>query len=135
MKKRRSSEKSSWLPVVRALVIGTVCGALLCGILLTLCSIGFVSAKHIPQGLLQPIVIAISVLSSFLAGYIAAKVSHEKGLLFGSLCGLILFLLFLIAGFVAQEEITMGLFTKLVIMVCSGAIGGLLSVSRKSKRK
>ena len=128
MKMTRSNKNSTVLGAVRAVVIGAVCGAVLCAGLLALFAFGFVKASYIPQFAINPIIIAVSAFSAFAAGFFAAKVSKKNGLLFGAISGLLLFVLFLLAPVLTT-------LTRLAVMVLAGAIGGLLSVSKKSKIK
>ncbi|MVB12958.1 hypothetical protein CAFE_37110 [Caprobacter fermentans] len=125
------------LDAVRAIVIGSVAGAFLCAVFLGVLALAFVSAESIPQGLLSPLVIAVSVLSAFAAGYIAAKISKKRGLLFGAAAGMLLFALFLFSGLAisnkATEPAQSGV--RLLVMVLSGSVGGVLSVSKKTKPK
>lgn len=130
--------KKPVLDAVRAIVIGSVVGAVVGIVLLGAFSMAFVSAESIPRGILSPLVIAISVLSAFAAGYIAARISKQRGLLFGTAAGMLLFAMFLFAGIavsnkVSAEPTQTGV--RLIVMVLSGAIGGILAVSRKSKGK
>ncbi|WP_050698126.1 TIGR04086 family membrane protein [Anaeromassilibacillus senegalensis] len=136
MKTTRSSKNNAVLGALRSIVIGSVVGAVLCAVLLAACAFGFVQAKHIPQFAIDPIIIAVSALSSFVAGYIAARMSKKNGLVLGALSGLFLFLLFLLAGVIAlHEAFILSTLTRLAVMVLGGAIGGLIAVSKKSKIK
>lgn len=136
MKMTRPNKNRSVLGAVRSVVIGAVCGAVLCAALLAAFAFGFVKTGYIPQFAINPIVIAVSALSAFAAGFFAAKVSGKNGLLFGALSGLLLFALFLLAGVaVFQGAPVMTTLTRFAVMVLAGAIGGLLSVSKKSKIK
>lgn len=125
------------LKAIRAIVIGSVAGAALCAVLLGILSLVFVSAENIPQGILSPVVIAISVLSAFLAGFTAAKLARKRGLLFGAAAGLLLFALFLVSGVAASNKAmdpsVPGI--RLLVMFLAGAIGGLVAVSGRSSRK
>ena len=80
MKMTRSNKNSTVLGAVRAVVIGAVCGAVLCAGLLALFAFGFVKASYIPQFAINPIIIAVSAFSAFAAGFFAAKVSKKNGL-------------------------------------------------------
>ena len=124
------------LKAIRAVVLGSVAGAALCAVLLAILSLAFVSAENIPQGLLSPLVIAVSVLSAFLAGFTAAKLSRRRGLLFGAAAGLLLFALFLLSGLAvsnkAADPAVPGI--RLLVMLLSGAIGGLAAVSGRSRK-
>ena len=54
MKMTRSNKNSTVLGAVRAVVIGAVCGAVLCAGLLALFAFGFVKASYIPQFAINP---------------------------------------------------------------------------------
>jgi putative membrane protein (TIGR04086 family) len=138
-KSSKSIGQKPLLDAIRAIVIGSVAGALICAVFLGILALVFVSAERIPQGLLTPLVIAVSVLSAFAAGYITVKISKKRGLLLGAAAGIVLFALFLFSGLAvsnkASEPAQSGI--RLLVMALSGSIGGILSVSgrRKSKRK
>ena len=135
--------KSSKLPngnpaieALRAVVVGTVSGAVLCAVLLVVCSLAFVSSENIPQGFLTPFVIALSMISAFFSGFITVKISHKRGLFYGLLSGIFLFALFLVAGLLSEHEAASAASgTRLLVMALAGAIGGLTAVNRKSKLK
>lgn len=125
------------LAAVRAVVVGALSGAVLCAVLLALCTLAFVSSENVPHGFLQPFVICISVLSSFFAGYVTARLLKQRGLIFGMVSGLLLFLLFFLSGLVLSQNacVASEVTIRLLTMVISGGLGGLLAVSRKSRRK
>jgi len=137
MKSSKSIRQKPVLDSIRAIVIGSVAGALICAVFLGVSALVFVSAESIPRGFLSPLVIAVSVLSAFAAGYIAARISKKRGMLFGAASGILLFALFLFSGLAvsnkAVEPAQSGI--RLLVMVLSGAIGGVLAVSKKSKPK
>jgi len=121
---------------LRSIVIGSVAGAALCAVLLGVFALAFVSAGHIPQGFISPLVIGLSALSAFTAGLITVKISHERGLAYGMLSGLLLFVLFLVSGLIASREaVSPASGMRMLVMALSGALGGLLAVSKKSKIK
>lgn len=136
MKKSKSGGENTVLSAVRAVVIGAVCGAVLCALLLCLCAFAFVSSRLFPQGVIFPLTLIISALGSLLSGIVTAKLQRKRGLLFGALAGLLLFLLFLLAGLLSfQEVLGAAAGTRVLVMVLCGAIGGLLVVNRKTKVK
>ena len=64
------------------------------------------------------------------------KLSRQRGLLYGSIAGLVLFFLFLISNLsIRYPSFSWVAFTRMGVMILSGAIGGLLAVSKKRKRK
>ena len=139
MKGSKSSKSLSGKPVLealRAVVIGTVVGAILCAVLLGVCSLVFVSSENIPQNVLAPFVIALSVVSAFFAGFVSAKISRKRGLFYGLLSGILLFALFLAAGLIAEHEaVSAASGTRLLVMALAGSIGGLVAVNKKAKIK
>lgn len=136
MKGKKHTADNPILEAIRAIVIGSVVGALFSAILLGLAALGFVSAGNISHNVISPMMLALSVLGALTAGFVTAKVSHKRGLAYGAISGLLLFILYLIAGLVASNEpvsFTAGM--RMIVMILSGAIGGLLGVNRKSKVK
>jgi len=57
-------------------------------------------------------------------------------LAYGTLSGLLLFVLFLVSGLIASHEaVSAASGMRMLVMALSGAVGGLLAVSKKSKIK
>lgn len=135
----KSSRHLSGNPVMeslRAILIGAVTGAAVCAALLGASALAFVSAGHIPQGLISSLVIAFSVISSFMAGFVCAKISKKMGLILGGLTGMLLFALFLVSGLIASREpLSMAAGIRMLVMTLGGALGGIFGVSRRSKIK
>ena len=138
-KTRRERRERAENPVVnflRPIVIGAVVGAAVCMVLLIGLSFALVVAKRMPQGVIPPITVFISALGALFAGYVAAKISRERGLLYGACAALLLFLLLFLAGLaITQESMSAFMATKGLIMVLIGAIAGIWAVNRRSKRK
>lgn len=136
MKKTRDNFENPVLNALRPIVIGSVVGAAACMILLICFAFALVMAKHMPQSALQPLTVFVAALGAFFSGYTAAKISKERGLLYGGCAALLLFLLLFAAGLtVAEERMTAVMITKGLIMVITGAIAGILAVNKKSRRK
>lgn len=75
-------------------------------------------------------------ISSAISGYICAKKIKVKGLLYGSVCGLIIFLILkTIALIINPSSITIITLIHLVIIVLFGCIGGIWGVNSTNKRK
>ena len=120
---------------VRAVAIGTLAGAFLCAALMAACAAGFSASGRLPQQMIYAVTLAIIAISSFFSGFVAAKLARERGLLLGGLSALLLAIIFLLCGLlILKQVLTANAATKLLIMVISGAIGGILSVNRKGKR-
>ena len=136
MKKAKDRSETIMIRSVRAVVFGGVAGAILCTVFLIFCAFILSAASQMPQTILPTLTLAISAISAFLAGIVAARISGENGLLCGALSGFLLFLLIALSGFaVAQEPLSASLLTKGAVMVICGAIGGVLAVNRRVKVK
>ena len=93
------------------------------------------SRWELPFSLLNPLVTAALVLGGGSAGFSVARMLRENGLLLGGLCGAVLFLLLAMASAWSQSAFGMPALIKLVICTVSGAIGGVLGVNLRKKRK
>lgn len=136
MKNNRISAQNPIITSLRAMVAGTVTGAAICAALFALSALAFVSSKNVPQSFLSPFVIVVCTVSSFGGGFITAKISRKRGLIFGMLTGLLLFLLFLISGvLVSANNFTVLCWVRLALMLLASAFGGFLAVNKASRHK
>ena len=115
--------------VVRPVVIGTVAGAGCCLLILLLMA-AIMASSDIPKAAVTPMAVAAAAIGAFVSGIIAARISRERGLLLGAVCGLLLYLLVMIAGFAILREIR-GAYAvvKLAVMIGCAALGGVLGVN------
>ncbi len=135
MKGSNASGQKTTLVMVRAIIVGAVVGALICALMLAVCSLAFVSAENIPHDFLPAFLLAVTIVSSFFAGFVTAKIAKQKGLLCGAAAGILLFLLFLISNVAMSQNGGGEIFMRLLLMVLSGGIGGLVAVNGKARRK
>lgn len=91
--------------------------------------------KDVPFMLLNPFSTGLLMLGSFLSGYLAARRIRERGMMVGALCGLMIFALLMLASFMSRFDVGLAALIKLVISVVSGAIGGIIGVNARLKRK
>lgn len=122
---------------VRAVLIGAVCGTILCTILLLLFSLVFVKLGNMPEGATTPCAIALSCIAALTAGFAAAKITHSKGLLVGLAAAGVLFIVMLAVG-LGNMSGTPSLFSVLLrlgLMLAGGAVGGIFGVNRRQRRK
>ena len=92
--------------------------------------------KDLGDSLLVSVACVIIALCAFLGGYIAARISKEKGLLIGGGVGLLCFFLVAIFGalFTQTGFGTIG-FVKLLLCLLPAGLGGFFGVNRKKRRK
>ena len=91
--------------------------------------------KDVPFVLLNPFSAGLLMLGSFISGYLAARRIRERGMMVGALCGLMIFLMLMLASFMNKFDVGLIALLKLIIAVVSGAIGGIIGVNAKFKRK
>lgn len=88
----------------------------------------------LPYDLIVWITVAVSTISTFVGGYITARITKINGLLSGALCGIIMFVILTIAGLCMTEEtLTYITLVKLVAFTISGGLGGIKGVNKKEK--
>ena len=129
--KSRSEDTVMVKKILRPVLVGACMGAVVCLLLLLLMA-AVIAAVDVPKAAITPLAVVASAVGAFVGGIVAAKIAKEKGLLFGAACGLILFVLVLVAGFAVLKEVR-GSFAvaKLFILIGCGAIGGILGVNSR----
>lgn len=136
MSQSRSKPESGFERLyLRPVIWGVVCSVAVCVLLLLLLS-GVVTLRDVPVRLIDPMMVAVLFFASFAGGYLAARMTREKGLLMGLSCSGAFFLLLLAAGL----PLTGGRFTtllpvKLFGMLLFGAVGGILGVNLRVRHK
>lgn len=122
---------------VRAILIGAAVGAVLCTILLLICAFVFVKMGSMPEGATAPCAIALSCVAALTAGFTAAKITHNKGLLVGLAAAGILFLVMMTVGLnnMAETPSLFSAFLRLGLMLTGGAVGGIFGVNKRQRRK
>jgi putative membrane protein (TIGR04086 family) len=119
--------------ILRPLITGVVAGALCCVLVLVVMA-AIMAAKDIPKVAVTPMAVVAAAFGAFMGGVVAAKISKEKGLLYGAGCGLLLFLLVMIAGFAVLRDVRGTLLiVKLAVLVGCGAVGGIVGVNIKRR--
>ncbi len=118
---------------VRPVLVGVGVGLLVCFGLLMLMAM-LVQAVDVPRTAILPLAIAAAAVGAFVAGLVAAAMARRHGLLMGVVCGLVLFLLILLAGVSRYAGVggTTALL-KLAVLVLAGGVGGVLGVNLRKK--
>lgn len=134
MKSVRMITMKPGMMLLRSLMIGIVSGAAICTVLLLISAAVIQTSGKLPQDFLQPLIMIICGVSAFFSGCLAAKISHKRGLLLGACCGFLLFLLCLIGGVANAHDVTgMSSFTRMLVMVLAGSLGGYLAMCHHPK--
>ncbi len=120
----------SWL---RPVLVGVAVGLIGCIGLLMLMAL-VVQSVDVPRAAILPLAIGAAAIGAFLAGLTAAAIAKQKGLLLGAVCGLVLWLLILLAGVARYTGVSgEGAVLKLAALVLSGGIGGVLGVNLRKR--
>lgn len=123
--------KSAQKNILKSTIIGIICGAVFCVALMFLSSFLIVKAGGISQSYIYPIITFYTALSALSAGFVSGKFAGKNGLLVGAASGMGLFFLILVGSFiVVKGAMTISTLTKLITVVISGALGGVLGVNK-----
>lgn len=134
MKKSSAAQGArSVLDNYRVVAIACVAGLVIMSLTLLLAAF-VISSVDVPQSAISPIAIAAAVLGSFGAGFICTRMTKGGGLLYGLICGLVIFVLATICE-VSFLNGSLGILAlyKLIISVTAAMIGGVMGVNRRRK--
>lgn len=124
------------LKVFRAVLIGMLVGLVLCSIMIVVLSLVLVKIGQMPTNSVFVALQAISAVSAFLGSCISVRICKSRGLMVGLLTALAMFaVIFMVGLSMSVEPVSMLSLTKLIAMLCAGAIGGVVSVNKKQRVK
>lgn len=130
----RSRQEDSTMVIkwLRPILIGTIAGAICCLILLMLFA-AILTMQDI-QTAVTPMAVIAAAIGAFIGGFVGARSVGSRGLIFGAACGVLLYLVVMIAGFAMLKDIR-GWYAllKFVIMTVSAAIGGVIGVNTRKR--
>ena len=119
--------------IVRPALIGTAIGIVSCVLLLLLAATVMASFQLSPSAA-TPIALSLLAVSSLIAGFSAARIARERGLLYGIGCGMVLFVITALAGLGVESGASgVPFFWKLTLTVGCGALGGIVGVNLKRR--
>ncbi len=131
--KARNEDTAMVKRFVRPVLVGALVGALSCLVMLLVMA-AVMAAVDVPKVAVTPLAIAAGAFGAFISGLVGARIAKEKGWLFGAACGLLLFVMVLIAGFAVLKDVRgASLAAKLATMVICGAIGGIIGVNTRKR--
>lgn len=121
--------------LVKPVVTSIVVGGIVCTILLLLLSV-LLSARNIPQSLINPMAVFAISLGALSAGFCCAKILRRAGLALGALSGGAFCIVVMLASLGVSDNgfgLT-ALFKVVFIMICA-MIGGVMGVNTRSRRR
>ena len=115
---------------ISSLVVG-VGATLLCLILFSI----IMTKVDTPDGVTSVMSSIALCVGSYFSGFIISKKRRKNGLLTGILCGIVIFCLtFIISILFIKTALSMGVFSKLIMILICSSIGGVVGVNAKVKR-
>ena len=118
-----------------SLGIGSVTGTIVSTLILLVYAFITVKVQNVETSLSIPVNIAALCIGAFAGGFLCAKVRKQNGMMYGALCAVLVFLLLMILTVCCGAQPTVQTLLRLAAMIPVGAIGGILGVNGKKKRK
>ncbi len=120
---------------VVSVIIGTLCGLAAAAVVLMIFAFITVKMQTVNDAVFLPVVIAAACIGAFCGGYISARINRNAGLVTGAASAVLIFavILCISAALGAIPQAAAAL--RLAAMVISGAIGGILGVNKKRKKR
>ena len=122
-------------PKLKTYITALIISVVLCAVLLVIGALAITYANLKDYSL--PIAILTIVISSFYGGFYCAKKMGSKGLLYGVAFGVLFFIVIYAIGSITFEIVPFRLNTliRLLIMIVSGGVGGIVGVNAKKKKR
>ncbi len=134
MKNMQKSERTGLTSFLRPVGFACLFGVIVSAVLLLLFAF-IMSWRDFPHAAIDPVATFAVAAGSFVAGFICARLMRENGLMFGAICGAIIFALMALCGMVFVGGFGIAALIKLVIVLCSSMLGGVLGVNMHRKRR
>ena len=101
---KSSVHENSFWNRIRAVCWGSAAGAAVIMLLILLLTVLFVKMRRVPQAAAVPLTIAAASVGSLVSGYVAGRISQQKGILYGFSAALLLFALLFLCGVIIVRE-------------------------------
>lgn len=119
---------------LKAIIIGSIVGSAVSVFAIILASTIIVKLGMVPYEVIVPIVIAAIVIGAFIGGYITARINKTSGMAMGAVCATVMFVLCLGTGTASGGVLGITVLLRLLLMIVSGAVGGILGVNKRRRR-
>ena len=134
MKNKNNYSNSGNIRTIKSVMTGVFCGISICVLFLIFMAFLITKSNNFPHTIIPPLMIIIAGIGAFAGGYISARISSEKGMMCGMICAFLMFILLFIAGLISvREAITMMTVIRLLAMLLTGAIGGIIGVNKRKR--
>lgn len=130
-----NSLKEDKFLAAKAILIGNIIGIIVFFILMILFSFIFLKSSTLPCKFVTPVVLIVGTIGAFFCGYFSVRILREKGLVYGSIAGSILFfIIYLIGVIVFQEPAGINTLLRCIMMILASSIGGIIGVNKTPKK-
>ncbi len=120
---------------VFSLALGTLAGAAVSLLIILIFSFVCVKVQSVQAALFDPVSIAAGCAGAFAGGILCSRLIRKNGMMYGAICSvLVFFVVFLISVLIGAQPDVHALL-RLAAMLPVGAIGGIIGVNRKTKRR
>ena len=114
---------------IKCTAIACLGGSAAIFVLLMLFSV-ILSSYDLPLGVLQPMAVLAILTGCFLAGFICARLMNQHGMVWGGICGGILFICLVLAQAMGQSAcFGISMLPKCVMVLTAGMLGGVFGVN------
>lgn len=135
-KSTRNNKYNNNSKILTSTIIGSFAGIISCALLLIICALALTKSSGIPHLAVSPLVMIVAGMGAFIGGYVSALISKQNGMMCGLICGFIMFLILFIASLITvRTALSMNTIVRLLLMLLTGAIGGILGVNKRKKIK
>ncbi len=135
MKGEGSKSVPNLSKMMKCIGFGAVAGIILTLLFTLLGAFAMVKMETVMYPAVMPLAVAAVCLGSFGGGYLTARLHQSMGMAVGALCAVAVFVIFLGLGAVFGSQLGVVSLLRAVPAVISGAIGGILGVNRRKRRK
>ncbi len=118
-----------------ALGIGGAAGVIAALVVMILYSVMTVRMQSVEAGMFVPVMMAALGVGAMAGGFVCAKLTKQCGMMNGALCAGIVFVLMVLIVLLTGAVPTVQVLLRLALMLPMGALGGVLGVNVKKKRK
>ena len=131
----RASENKNLTSVLRGSIKGIVFSILIFFILIAIFAL-IISKNDVSDTIVQVLTLTALGLASLFCSFINQKKTKQRGIVIGLISGAELFLIIFIIGLFGDNGVfTFLMLKKLLTVVLSGMLGGILSANSKKKYK
>jgi len=121
--------------IIKSEIFGIISGIVLTLIFTLFGAAVMVKMQKFTYNMTMIFAVAALCIGAFGGGYIAARINKSMGMAAGAVCGVAVFVILWAAGALMGTQIGIVTLIRGIAAVISGALGGVLGVNKKKKRK